>query len=92
MLFLGRGVPEEQLVAFLANWRKRQPRRPGSFVSLPMSRRDIAAHLGMAPETLTRTFAKLQQKKIIQVEADGVELLDIGGDLVDIPRLQAAPE
>jgi CRP/FNR family transcriptional regulator len=78
MLFLGRGVPEEQLTAFLASWRKRLPRRSDRFVSLPMSRRDIAAHLGMAPETLTRTFAKLEQRKIIRAEADGVELLETG--------------
>jgi len=76
MLLLGRGVPEEQLTAFLANWRRRLPRRADRFVSLPMSRRDIAAHLGMAPETLTRTFAKLQRKEIIEVVADGVVLLD----------------
>jgi CRP/FNR family transcriptional regulator, anaerobic regulatory protein len=76
MLFLGRGTPEEQLAAFLASWRKRLPRRTDRFVSLPMSRRDIAAHLGMAPETLTRTFAKLERKEIIEVVADGVELLD----------------
>ena len=81
MLSLGRNTPEEQLTAFLVGWRKRLPRRPGRVVSLPMSRRDIAAHLGMAPETLTRTFAKLQRKKIIRVEADGVELLDIGQNL-----------
>jgi len=78
MLSLGRSTPEEQLTAFLVDWRKRLPRRPGRFISLPMSRRDIAAHLGMAPETLTRTFAKLQQKEIIRVVEDGVDLLDIG--------------
>jgi len=78
MLLLGRGTPEEQLIAFLVDWRKRLPRRPGGFVSLPMSRRDIAAHLGMAPETLTRTFAKLQQKEIIRIVEDGVDLLEIG--------------
>jgi CRP/FNR family transcriptional regulator len=92
MLFLGRGTPEEQLTAFLIDWRKRLPRRLDRFISLPMSRRDIAAHLGMAPETLTRTFAKLQQKKIIQVEADGVELLDIGRNPAGIPGAQAAPK
>jgi CRP/FNR family transcriptional regulator len=81
MLVLGRGAPEEQLTAFLASWRKRLPRRSDRFVPLPMSRRDIAAHLGMAPETLTRTFAKLQRKKVIRAEADGVELLDTGGNL-----------
>lgn len=92
MLFLGRGVPEEQLIAFLASWRKRQRPRPDRLISLPMSRRDIAAHLGMAPETLTRTFAKLQQKQIIQVEADGVELLDIGRTPAGIPDARAAPK
>jgi hypothetical protein len=46
----------------------------------------------MAPETLTRTFAKLQQKQIIQVEADGVELLDIGRTLAGVPDAQAAPK
>jgi CRP/FNR family transcriptional regulator len=77
MLMLGRGVPEEQLTGFLTNWRRRLPRRADRFVSLPMSRRDIAAHLGMAPETLTRTFAKLERKKIIEVAADGVVLLGV---------------
>jgi len=76
MLFLGRGTPEEQLTAFLVNWGKRLPRRRDKVVALPMARRDIAAHLGMAPETLTRTFAKLEQKKIIRVVADGVDLLN----------------
>lgn len=78
MLFLGRGTPEEQLTAFLVDWRNRLPRRPGMLVSLPMSRRDIAAHLGMAPETLTRTFGKLQQKQIIRIVEDDIDLLDIG--------------
>jgi len=76
MLLLGRGTPEEQLTAFLVNWGKRLPRRRDKVVALPMARRDIAAHLGMAPETLTRTFAKLEQKKIIRVVADGVDLLN----------------
>ena len=78
MLSLGRNTPEEQLTAFLLGWRKRLPRRPGRVVSLPMSRRDIAAHLGMAPETLTRTFGKLQQKEIIRILGDDVDLLEIG--------------
>ena len=78
MLSLGRNTPEEQLTAFLVGWRKRLPRRPGRVVSLPMSRRDIAAHLGMAPETLTRTFGKLQQKEIIHIMGDDVDLLEIG--------------
>jgi hypothetical protein len=32
----------------------------------------------MAPETLTRTFAKLQRKEIIRIVEDGVDLLEIG--------------
>ncbi len=77
-LSLGRNTPEEQLAAFLVGWRKRLPRQPGRVVSLPMSRRDIAAHLGMAPETLTRTFGKLQQKEVIRIVGDDVHILETG--------------
>jgi DNA-binding transcriptional regulator YhcF (GntR family) len=41
------------------------------------TRRDLAAHLGMAHETLTRTFKKLEEEKIIRVVTDGVDLLHV---------------
>lgn len=37
-------------------------------VTLPMSRRDIADFLSLAPETLSRTFANLEEDGLIEVE------------------------
>lgn len=75
MLIVGKAAPEEKIIAFIKTWRKHFPRGIEKHVSLPMPRRDIAAHLGMAPETVTRAFAALEQKKVVRVVKDGIELL-----------------
>lgn len=43
---------------------------------LPMSRRDLALYLRLAPETLCRTFSALRKAGCIEVERNFVRLLD----------------
>ena len=55
-LLLGRSAAEERLVNFLQMMVDRYGR--GRSIELPMSRRDIADHLGIALETASRIFTE----------------------------------
>jgi CRP/FNR family transcriptional regulator, dissimilatory nitrate respiration regulator len=44
---------------------------------LAISKNDIASHLGTIPETLSRTFKKLQDEKIISVKGKKITVLNI---------------
>jgi len=61
------------VVAFVEMLRHRLADRwHDGVLSLPMSRSDIASHLGIAPETLSRAFRSLQQEG--RLEANGRDL------------------
>jgi len=63
---LGRGSAEERLMWFLDWLGARQGvARSDGRVRLPMNRRDISDFLGLAQETLSRTFAKLKARGLI---------------------------
>jgi len=69
---LGRGSAEERLMWFLDWLADRQGvENEGGAIRLPMNRRDIADFLGLAQETLSRTFAKLEARGIVQFGARG---------------------
>ena len=77
-MLLGKRSVEEKLGTFLLTLSERFRRRklsPDSF-NLPMSRRDIGNYLGVAVETISRIFSKLQRDKIIVVEKKGVRIID----------------
>jgi CRP/FNR family transcriptional regulator len=77
MLISKRSV-EERLGTFILTLSERYRRRklsPDSF-GLPMSRRDIGNYLGVAVETISRVFSKLQRDNILIVEKKGVRILD----------------
>ncbi len=65
---LGRGSAEDRLMWFL-DWLadRQEADHAGGRVSLPMDRRDIADYLGLAPETLSRTFARLEARQLVEV-------------------------
>lgn len=43
---------------------------------LPMSRRDIANHLGLAPETISRLLKRFQQQNVIDIKNRLVTITD----------------
>jgi CRP/FNR family transcriptional regulator len=79
LTLLGNGSAEERVVAFLINWRRRVARLTplSQAVPLPMRRQDIADFLGLKLETVSRTFAKLEQRNVIRVVPHGVVLMGL---------------
>jgi len=71
---------EERLAGFLVGLSKRYTRRglPPNLLSLPMPRRDIASHLRLATETVSRLFARFQEDGLVAVRRREVEILDAG--------------
>lgn len=70
---------EQKLSGFLHNLLSRLQARgnTGFELFLHMSRRDIANHLGLVPETISRLFKKFQQKDVIAIDNRKVTILDL---------------
>lgn len=86
LMLLARLGPGERLAAFLVELAERQRRRggPAGHVDLPMTRADIADHLGLTIETVSRSFTRLRQGGAIAFE-DPRRI-----DLVDVAALRRA--
>ena len=69
MVVLGRKTATERLASFLVSQAERTnaARAAGQKVKLPMSRVDIADHLGLTVETISRLFSRLKRDEIIDV-------------------------
>lgn len=78
MLLIGRRTAEERVSAFLIGQRDRLRRLGGSAVTIPLSmtRQDMADHLGLTIETVSRTFSKFARERLILNVPDGVRFLD----------------
>ena len=61
---------EQKLSGFLHNLLSRMQARGHTSmeIHLPMSRRDIANHLELAPETISRLLKKFQNKEVINID------------------------
>lgn len=81
-LSLGRKTAAERVASFLVDMAERNVTRgiPASPLSLPMTRTDIADHLGLTLETVSRAFSRLRKLGLIKLE---------GADRVAIPDLPA---
>jgi len=77
ILLLGRKTASERIATFLLEMATRQgggcPRE--CKVALPMSRTDIADHLGLTVETVCRMMTHLRREGTIAIEPGQVELL-----------------
>ena len=65
-----------RLAGYLLELSDRQNANP---VELDLAKGQLAAFLGTIPETLSRTFAKLTQAQLIEVEARQVKIRDCEG-------------
>lgn len=78
LMLLGKRSADERLAAFLLNLSERFGQRgysPNEY-NLSMSRNDIANYLGLAVETVSRLFSRLQDDGIIAVRSRHVRLVD----------------
>lgn len=81
MMLLGTMRAEERVAAFLLNLSQRFAIRgysPTEFV-LRMTREEIGSYLGLKLETVSRTFSRLHEERLIEVRQKNVRLLDIPG-------------
>lgn len=63
-LLLGRSSAQERVSCFLAEMAERLD--GGAELELPMSRKDIADHLGLTIETVSRTLSQMERDSLIE--------------------------
>ncbi len=78
MMLLGRRTAEEKVALFLVGLRQRYLRigHDSITLELPMGRQDIADHLGLTIETVSRMLTRFDRERIILIVPGGVRLLD----------------
>ena len=77
-LHIERHPSERRLAEFLLDLAEGADKRGMSRTRLilPVNRRELARYLGLAPETLSRTFASLQERAVLAVDNREVSILD----------------
>jgi CRP-like cAMP-binding protein len=63
VVLLGRKTPRQKLAGFLRMLHRHLGL--GDVVPVPMPRTDIADYVGLTPETVSRAFADLRQRKVV---------------------------
>jgi len=79
LMLLGRKTASERIASFVLEMAERLPGRNDRMVELPMSRTDMADHLGLTIETVCRVLAVLRREGTIAVARGGVEIRDRAG-------------
>jgi CRP-like cAMP-binding protein len=74
MFLLGRKSAGERIASFLLELEERARRDGGGCIDLPMTRSDIADHLGLTIETVSRNMAQLCRSGIITAVKAGIEI------------------
>ncbi|MBV35979.1 MAG: transcriptional regulator FNR [Rickettsiales bacterium] len=81
MLLLNKKSADERLAAFLMNLSSRFASRGLSrdCFNLTMTRSDMANYLGLAVETVSRLFSKLQDRNYISIKDKEITIEDMAG-------------
>jgi CRP/FNR family transcriptional regulator len=81
LLLLARRSAEDRLAAFLLSLSRRFASRGFSETdfTLSMSRHDIANYLGLAAETVSRLFSRLDDAGLLTVNGRKIQIHDIPG-------------
>lgn len=75
MVLLGRKTAIERIASFFVALSRRS--KAAGIIDLPMSRSDIADHLGLTKETVSRVLADLKAMRVIRLQAiNRIEFLD----------------
>lgn len=85
MLLLGRKTAQEKIATFLLDMARRVSK--GDSFELPMQRSDIADHLGLTIETVSRTLTQLAKDGVIKLAA--ASRLVVLSDKAALQRLNA---
>jgi len=79
LVLLGSAQAPERLAAFLLNLSHRNAQRgySASEFILRMTRDEIGSYLGLTPETVSRTFTKLQKDGLLEVAQKHIRIPDL---------------
>jgi CRP-like cAMP-binding protein len=76
LLLLGRKTASERIASFLVEMAERLPQARLGVLDLPMSRTDVADHLGLTIETVCRVLAALRREGTLVIERGSVTIRD----------------
>ena len=81
MALLGLFNATQRVTAFMLDMSRRLERQGlcETVFRMSMSRAEIASHLGLATETVSRTLARLHDEGLIMAEGKNIALLDLPG-------------
>jgi CRP/FNR family nitrogen fixation transcriptional regulator len=75
-MLLGRKTASERIASFLLEMIERLPNVRRNMLDLPMSRTDMADHLGLTIETVCRVLAHLRRDGTIAIERGRIAIHD----------------
>ncbi|MBB5662740.1 CRP-like cAMP-binding protein [Rhizobium leguminosarum] len=83
ILVQGRTTSTQKVGSYLSLLCRRLTEQQGTAVVLPMSRYDIADHVGIAVETVSRAITELRRQGVIQLETPRCLVVRDAGKLAD---------
>ena len=76
MIMLGRKTAVEKIASFVLEMDRRATAPGRKVTEVPMSRTDVADHLGLTVETVCRILAHMKRDGIVVLHRAGVEVID----------------